>query len=71
MDTKRMTVDYQIDMVKLIRKTNQGEAKVWRRQRATGTAYVCREYAKTCTAVLASLKRLKRIEGKERREKAG
>ena len=70
MNPKNITIDQQTAMIKLIRKTNWGEAKVWKRMSFPDTAYVCREYAKTCTAVLASLRRLKRLDGRASHGKA-
>ena len=69
-----MTLAEQIDMVKLIRKTNHGEAKVWMRpgpQQSLDTAYVCRRYALTCTAVLKSLRRLQEMDEDARNNPGG
>jgi len=66
-----MKIEQQIDMIKLIRKTHEIEAKVWRdlpespkatklaRQTHADTAEVCEEYVKACTAVIESLEKLK------------
>ena len=57
-----MKIDQQIDMVKLIRESNRKEAKVWRKNNSTDMAWTCREYALACSAVLVSLRRLKRMD---------
>ena len=57
-----MKIDQQIEMMGLIRKANEGEKLVWLKMGDTETAYACEQYAKTCTAVITSLKRLKRLE---------
>lgn len=49
-------------MMELIRETNVGEAKVWLKEGEIDTADVCVKYAETCTAVIASLKKLKRLD---------
>jgi hypothetical protein len=59
-----MNIDQQIEMMKLIRETNEGEAKVWLKMGDTDTASVCVNYAQACTAVIGSLERLKKLEGK-------
>lgn len=62
-----MKIDEQIEMLGVMRIMNKAEARVWKKRKSPDTAYVMKRCAMTCTAAIASLKRLKRL-GKDAKD---